>query len=215
MDRARARARCRGSGSYRFDTPPYTWTPGQRRLISRVASMNALAKSSCSSMPGGDRQDVGVEDDVAGVVSGLAGEQPDARSQISILRSTVPAWPSRRSHHHDGRSVVADRRAFSRKSSSPSFRLIEFTTPLPWMHFRPASRTVHRELSTMIGTRAISGSVAIRLRNRRHGLLGVEEVGVHVDVEHVRAALYLVERDLDGRLEVAGSRSTAGTSPSR
>ena len=33
------------------------------------------------------------------------------------------------------------------------------------MHFRPASSTDQRELSTMIGSRATSGSVAIRFRN--------------------------------------------------
>ena len=38
--------------------------------------------------------------------------------------------------------------------------------PLPWTHLSPASSTDHLELSTMIGTRAISGSVAIRLRKR-------------------------------------------------
>ena len=35
----------------RLETPPETFTPGQRRLISRVPSMNALAKSLCSSIP--------------------------------------------------------------------------------------------------------------------------------------------------------------------
>ena len=43
--------------------------------------------------------------------------------------------------------------------------LIEFTTHLPWQHFRPASMTSQRDESIMIGTRAISGSPAIRLRN--------------------------------------------------
>ena len=38
--------------------------------------------------------------------------------------------------------------------------------PLPWMHCRPASMTSHFELSIMIGTRAISGSPAIRFRKR-------------------------------------------------
>ncbi len=38
--------------------------------------------------------------------------------------------------------------------------------PLPWMHFSPASMTSHFELSIMIGTRAISGSPAIRFRKR-------------------------------------------------
>ena len=41
---------------------------------------------------------------------------------------------------------------------------IEFTMPLPWTHFSPASITVHFDESTMIGTRAMSGSAAMRLR---------------------------------------------------
>ena len=48
--------------------------------------------------------------------------------------------------------------------SSPSLRLIELTTPLPWMHFRPASMTDHFELSIITGTRAMSGSEATRFR---------------------------------------------------
>jgi hypothetical protein len=36
--------------------------------------------------------------------------------------------------------------------------------PLPCRHFRPASITVHFELSTITGTRAMSGSAAMRLR---------------------------------------------------
>ena len=40
------------------------------------------------------------------------------------------------------------------------------TMPLPWMHLRPVSMTLHLELSIMIGTRAISGSPAMSLRKR-------------------------------------------------
>ena len=50
--------------------------------------------------------------------------------------------------------------------SSPSFRLMELTTALPCTHFRPASITVHLEESIMTGTRAMSGSAAIRFRKR-------------------------------------------------
>ena len=71
--------------------------------------------------------------------------------------------------------------------------------PLPWTHLSPASMTDHFELSTTNGTRAISGSVAIRLRNCRHGLLGVEHAFVHVHVEEVRPAAHLVEGDLHRR----------------
>ncbi len=51
--------------------------------------------------------------------------------------------------------------ALWRKSASPSLRLIELTTALPCTHFSPASMTDHFELSTITGTRATSGSVAM------------------------------------------------------
>ena len=51
--------------------------------------------------------------------------------------------------------------ALCRKSASPSLSEIELTTDLPCTHFRPASMTDHLELSTITGTRAISGSVAM------------------------------------------------------
>jgi hypothetical protein len=41
---------------------------------------------------------------------------------------------------------------------------IEFTIGLPCTHFRPASITLHFELSIITGTRAMSGSAATRLR---------------------------------------------------
>ena len=43
---------------------------------------------------------------------------------------------------------------------------IELTMGLPWMHFSPASITSNFEESTMIGTRLMSGSLAISLMNR-------------------------------------------------
>ncbi len=36
---------------------------------------------------------------------------------------------------------------------------------LPWTHLKPASMTLHLEESIMIGTREMSGSEAIMLRN--------------------------------------------------
>jgi len=50
------------------------------------------------------------------------------------------------------------------KAASPSFIEIELTTALPCTHLRPASITENFEESTMTGTRAMSGSAAIRLR---------------------------------------------------
>ena len=43
--------------------------------------------------------------------------------------------------------------------------LMELTMPLPCMHLRPASITDHLEESSMMGTRLMSGSAAIRFRN--------------------------------------------------
>ena len=56
--------------------------------------------------------------------------------------------------------------AWRRNSSSPSFIEIELTTGLPCTHFRPASMTLHFDESIINGTRAMSGSDAIRLRKR-------------------------------------------------
>jgi hypothetical protein len=56
--------------------------------------------------------------------------------------------------------------ARSRNSASPSFIEIELTMHLPCTHFSPASMTLHLDESIMIGTRAISGSEAIRFRKR-------------------------------------------------
>ena len=80
-------------------------------------------------------------------------------------------------------------------SASPSFIEIELTTALPCTHFRPASMIANLEESIITGTRAMSGSLAIRLRNVTIACFGVEQALVHVDVDHLRAVLDLVARD--------------------
>ncbi len=40
------------------------------------------------------------------------------------------------------------------------------TTGLPWTHFKPASITSHFDESIITGTRAMSGSAAMSVRNR-------------------------------------------------
>ena len=84
------------------------------------------------------------------------------------MRSTVSAWPaSSKAITTTAAPYRRMRRALWRKSASPSLRLIELTMPLPWMAWSPASITGHFELSIITGTRAISGSVAMRCRNSR------------------------------------------------
>ena len=94
--------------------------------------------------------------------------------------------------------------AWRRNSASPSFIEIELTIGLPCTHFRPASITLHFELSIMTGTRAMSGSAATRLQERRHRLLRIEHRLVHVDVDHLRAVLHLLARDRERAGVVAG-----------
>ena len=64
---------------------------------------------------------------------------------------------------------------------------IELTIALPCTHFRPASMTLHFELSIITGTREMSGSDGDEVEERRHRLLGVEQALVHVDVDDLRA----------------------------
>ena len=88
-----------------------------------------------------------------------------ARTQIETRLSRESAWPfSSNAITITAAPYRSTVRACSMNASSPSFMLIEFTTPLPWRHCKPASITSQRDESIMTGTRAISGSDAISLR---------------------------------------------------
>ena len=90
-----------------------------------------------------------------------------ARTQIDTLRPMLSAWPCSSkaitTTAAPWRSAV---RACARKAASPSFRLMELTIGRPCTHFRPASITDHLDESIITGTRAMSGSAPIKLRNR-------------------------------------------------
>ena len=62
---------------------------------------------------------------------------------------------------------------------------------------QPGLDHVHLEESIITGTRAMSGSAAIRLRKVDHRLLGIEQALVHVDVDDLRAVLDLLARDVE------------------
>src|SRR6056297_1051381 len=87
------------------------------------------------------------------------------RRQISSRRSTFSAWPcSSKAITITAAPWRRISRAWCKNASSPSFRLIEFTTDLPCRHFKPVSITDHFEESTITGTREMSGSPATRSR---------------------------------------------------
>ena len=58
--------------------------------------------------------------------------------------------------------------------------------------------TDHFELSTMIGTRRLSGSAGDQVQELRHRRFAVEQAFVHVDVDDVGAAFDLLAGDGDG-----------------
>ena len=74
---------------------------------------------------------------------------------------------------------------------------------LPWMQRRPASITLHLELSTMMGTREMSGSDGNQVQEAHHGGLAVEHGLVHVDVDDLGAVFHLLARHGQGLLELA------------
>ncbi len=146
--------------------PPLVFTPGQRSLMSGSDSMNAFANSLCSSMPVATARTFESNTMSSGAKPTSSTSRRYARSQIATFRSTLSACPcSSNAITTTPAPYCRTIRACSRNASSPSFSDSELTTPFPCRHLRPASMIDQRELSTMIGRRATSGSVATRFRN--------------------------------------------------
>ena len=81
---------------------------------------------------------------------------------------------------------------------------MEFTMPLPCTHRRPASITLHFELSIMTGTPRDVGLGGDEVQERRHRLLGVEHALVHVHVDDLGASSHLLARDGERLLVLPG-----------
>ena len=143
-------------------TPPLIFTPGHVLLDDRRRFDEVLGVVVVLFEAGRDREDVRVENDVRRIDAGLFGQQlVGALADLDLALDGVGLARLVEGHHDHRRAVAADGPRLVRKSASPSLRLIELTTALPCTHFSPASITDHFELSTMTGTRAISGSVAM------------------------------------------------------
>ena len=90
--------------------PPLIETPGQRSLISGIASMNAFANAVVLLDPRRDREDVRVEDDVLGREAGLLGQQPvGALADRDLALDGVGLALLVEGHHDDAGAVAADR----------------------------------------------------------------------------------------------------------
>ena len=75
--------------------------------------------------------------------------------------------------------------------------LIELTIGLPDTHFSPASITSHFDAVDHHRHPRDIGLGGDQLQERRHRVDRVEQPLVHVDVDHLRAILDLLARDLD------------------
>ena len=166
--------------------------------------------------PGGDRQDVGVDDDVAGVEAGFGGEQADrALGDLDLALDRAGLALLVEAHHDHGRAVVTDLPGLGEEVLLALLQADRVDDALaldalqPGLEGVPAGAVDHDRHAGDLG---LGGD---QVEEPGHGLLGVEEVGVHVDVEHVGAAAHLVERHVDGGLEVTRFDQAAGTSRCR
>ena len=83
------------------------------------------------------------------------------------------------------------------------------TTGLPCRHFSPASITENfDEFDHHWHARDI-GLGGDEVEKRDHRLLGIKQALVHVDVDHLRAAIDLLARDRQGGRIVAGGNQFA------
>mmetsp|Transcript_19959 Transcript_19959/g.56093 ORF Transcript_19959/g.56093 Transcript_19959/m.56093 type:complete len:263 (-) Transcript_19959:1052-1840(-) len=152
----------------RLETPPLKWHCGWRCFNVRTASMKFKPYSLCSSMSVPMVRMLVSKITSYGLKPALFTSRSRARSQISTLRSFVAAWPSSsNAMTTTAAPYFRSVRAWRRNSSSPSLRLILFAMQRPWQFSRPSTMTLNLEESTMMGTRAMSGSPAMKRRNLR------------------------------------------------
>ena len=116
---------------------------------------------------GRDGEDVRVEDDVVRVEAASLGQQPvGALADLDLAASGVRLALLVERHHDDRRAVAADDPRLAQELVLAFLQADRVDdAPCPGRTSGPASITDHFELSTMIGSRAISGSVAMRFRN--------------------------------------------------
>ena len=196
--------------------PPLVFAPGQRSLISGSASMNAFANSVVLLDPGRDREHVRVEDDVLRREADLVDEQPVralADRDLALDRVGLALLVER--HDDDARAVAAHGARLLEERLLPLLQAERVDDALALqaleagLEHRPARAVDHDRQPRDL---RLGGD---EVEERRHRLLAVEQVGVHVHVEEVRAAAHLLERDLERPAGSRRPRSAAGSARSR
>ncbi len=153
--------------------------------------------------PRGHRQHVRVEDDVLGTEPGLTDQEvvcPAEDLDLALDRLGLPTLVE--GHDDNPRPVATDGPCLLEEGVLALLQRDGVDDALPLQALE--TRLERREPRAVDHDREPR---RFRLRRdqvqeRRHRLLGVEQIGVHVDVEQVRAAAHLLESDRYGALEV-------------
>ena len=183
--------------------PPLVRAPGQRSLISGSASMNAFAKPLCSSIPVATASTFGSKIEVLRRPAVGDEEVVGAAADLDLALDGVRLAELVERHHDHARAVAADRPRLLEERLLALLEADRVDDPLALHALQPRfERGEARAVDHDRDPRHL-GLGREQVEERRHRLLGVEQVGVHVHVEEVRAAAHLLERDVDGALEVA------------
>lgn len=116
---------------------------------------------------GGDGEDVRVEDDVFWREAHFVDQDVIAAlADFLLARGSVGLADFVESHDHHGSAIALAQAGVVLELLDAFLHGNGVDDALALMHLRPASITSHLDESIMIGTREMSGSPAIRLRNR-------------------------------------------------
>ena len=151
----------------------------------------------------GDGEDVRVEHDILGREPGIVDEQVVRAPEdldLPLDRVRLPALVER---HDDGSG--AERADRARLLEERLLALLERDGVHDALALEAAQSGLQRREARAVDHDRQARRFRLggeEVEERRHRLLRVEQVGVHVDVEQVRAATHLLERDVDRALEV-------------
>ena len=176
--------------------PPLTLHPGQLGLDASRGLDEGHRVVVVLLHAGGHGEHVGVEDDVLGREADLFGEdavRPPADLELALDGVGLAALV--KGHHHHRRAVAAHQRGLAAEGVLAFLQADGVDDALALDARRPASITLHLELSIMNGH---AGDVRLggdQVQEPDHGPLGIEHALVHVDVDDLRAAVDLLAGD--------------------
>ena len=183
--------------------PPLVREPGQRSFSSGSASMNAFAKPLCSSIPVATASTFGSKTMSSGSPAVPDEEVVGAAADLDLALDRVRLPHLVERHHDDAGAVALDPPRLLEELLLALLEADRVDDPLALDALQTGLE--HREARAVDHDRDPRdlGLGREQVEERRHRLLPVEQVGVHVDVEDVGAAAHLLERDVDRTLVVA------------